>query len=52
MTAIETIGLEYIYADGTPALSGVNFEARVGEKVAVLGRMAVEKPHYFIILMA
>ena len=37
MKAIQTIGLEYIYADGTPALSGVNFEARVGEKVAVLG---------------
>ena len=37
MTAIQTIGLEYIYADGTHALSGVNFEARVGEKVAVLG---------------
>ncbi|MFZ3383752.1 MAG: ATP-binding cassette domain-containing protein [Candidatus Methanoperedens sp.] len=37
MTAIQTIGLEYVYADGTPALSGVNFEAKVGEKVAVLG---------------
>jgi len=37
MIAIQTIGLEYVYADGTEALSGVNFEARLGEKVAVLG---------------
>ena len=37
MTAIKTIGLEYIYSDGTPALSGVDFKARKGEKVAVLG---------------
>ena len=37
MKAIQTIGLEYVYADGTPALSGVNFEAGIGEKVAVLG---------------
>ncbi|MCX9026352.1 MAG: ATP-binding cassette domain-containing protein [Candidatus Methanoperedens sp.] len=37
MTAIQTIGLEYVYADGTNALSGVNFEAKKGEKVAVLG---------------
>src|SRR3990172_9222845 len=37
MTAIQTIGLEYMYADGTNALSGVNFEAQEGEKVAVLG---------------
>jgi cobalt/nickel transport system ATP-binding protein len=37
MTAIQTIGLEYVYADGTSALSGVNFEAKKGEKVAVLG---------------
>ncbi len=35
--AIKTIGLEYTYADGTNALSGINFEAKVGEKVAVLG---------------
>jgi cobalt/nickel transport system ATP-binding protein len=37
MNAIETIGLEHIYADGTVALSGVDFEADPGEKVAVLG---------------
>jgi len=37
MTAIQTIGLEYVYADGTSALAGVNFEAKEGEKVAVLG---------------
>ncbi len=37
MTAIKTIGLEYAYADGTNALSGINFEANEGEKVAVLG---------------
>ncbi|HMB45807.1 MAG TPA: ATP-binding cassette domain-containing protein [Candidatus Methanoperedens sp.] len=37
MTALQTIGLEYVYADGTNALSGVNFEAHKGEKVAVLG---------------
>lgn len=37
MTAIKTIGLEYIYADGTNALSGINFEANESEKVAVLG---------------
>lgn len=37
MTAIKTIGLEYIYSDGTPALSGVDFKAKIGEKVAVLG---------------
>lgn len=37
MNAIKTIGLEYTYVDGTNALSGVDFEAREGEKVAVLG---------------
>ncbi len=37
MNAIKTIGLEYTYADGTSALSGVNFEAKEKEKVAVLG---------------
>ncbi len=37
MRAIETTGLEYTYTDGTNALSGVNFEAKEGEKVAVLG---------------
>ena len=37
MSAIETIGLEYTYADGTNALSGINFEAGEREKVAVLG---------------
>ncbi len=37
MNVIKTIGLEYTYADGTNALSGVNFEANAGEKVAVLG---------------
>ncbi len=37
MSAIKTIGLEYSYADGTNALSGINFEANEGEKVAVLG---------------
>jgi cobalt/nickel transport system ATP-binding protein len=37
MNAIKTIELEYIYADGTHALSGINFEAKQSEKVAVLG---------------
>lgn len=37
MSAIKTIGLEYTYADGTNALSGINFEANEREKVAVLG---------------
>ncbi len=37
MNAIETIGLEHTYADGTVALSGVDFEADPGERVAVLG---------------
>lgn len=37
MNAIKTINLEHVYKDGTVALSGVNFEANAGEKVAVLG---------------
>ncbi len=37
MKAIITAGLEYTYADGTVALSGVDFEANCGERVAVLG---------------
>ncbi len=37
MKAITTAGLEYTYADGTVALSGVNFEASCGERIAVLG---------------
>jgi cobalt/nickel transport system ATP-binding protein len=37
MTAIKTTGLKYTYADGTNALSEINFEANEGEKVAVLG---------------
>lgn len=37
MNAIGTIGLGHIYADGTVALSGVDFEAKPGERVAVLG---------------
>ncbi len=37
MNAIKTIGLEYTYVDGTNALSGVNFEVKESEKVAVLG---------------
>jgi len=37
MIAIKTTGLEYTYTDGTGALSGIDFEARKGEKVAVLG---------------
>jgi cobalt/nickel transport system ATP-binding protein len=37
ITPIQTIGLEYVYVDGTSALEGVNFEAKEGEKVAVLG---------------
>ena len=37
MQAIKAKGLEYSYADGTNALSGVNFEANSGERVAVLG---------------
>lgn len=37
INAIKTVGLEYTYADGTNALSGINFEAKENEKVAVLG---------------
>jgi len=37
MNAIKTSGLEHTYADGTVALSGVDFEANIGERVAVLG---------------
>lgn len=37
MNVIKTIQLEYTYPDGTNALSGVNFEANSGDKVAVLG---------------
>jgi cobalt/nickel transport system ATP-binding protein len=37
MDAIKTIELEYTYADGTHALSGINFEAKEGARVAVLG---------------
>ncbi|NJD76579.1 MAG: ATP-binding cassette domain-containing protein [Candidatus Methanoperedens sp.] len=37
MNTIKTIGLEHIYPDGTHALSGVDFEANQGEKIAVLG---------------
>ncbi|MCX9012842.1 MAG: ATP-binding cassette domain-containing protein [Candidatus Methanoperedens sp.] len=37
MNAIKTSGLDHTYADGTIALSGVDFEADTGEKVAVLG---------------
>ncbi len=37
MKAIKTIGLEHVYADGTAALKGVDFEAGAGEKIAVLG---------------
>jgi len=37
MQVIKTKGLEHTYADGTKALKGVNFEARSGERIAVLG---------------
>src|SRR3989304_4833839 len=37
MKAIKATGLEYIYPDGTEALSGVDFEANAGERIAVLG---------------
>ena len=37
MLVIKTKGLEHTYADGTKALSGVNFEASSGERIAVLG---------------
>ncbi len=37
MNAIKTTGLIHTYPDGTKALSGVNFEAGCGERVAVLG---------------
>ncbi|MCE8424913.1 MAG: ATP-binding cassette domain-containing protein [Candidatus Methanoperedens sp.] len=37
MNAIRTSGLHYIYADGTVALSDVDFEVKHGEKIAVLG---------------
>lgn len=37
MIAIKTTGLMHIYPDGTKALSGVDFEAGCGERVAVLG---------------
>ncbi len=37
MNAIMTEALSHIYPDGTVALSGVDFEAKTGEKIAVLG---------------
>ncbi|HEY9205297.1 MAG TPA: ATP-binding cassette domain-containing protein [Candidatus Methanoperedens sp.] len=37
MNVIKTTGLEHVYPDGTHALSGVDFEANAGEKIAVLG---------------
>jgi cobalt/nickel transport system ATP-binding protein len=37
MHAIKTTGLMHTYPDGTMALSGVNFDANCGERVAVLG---------------
>lgn len=37
MNAIMTDALSHIYPDGTIALSGVDFEAKTGEKIAVLG---------------
>jgi cobalt/nickel transport system ATP-binding protein len=37
MNAIMTEALSHIYPDGTVALSGVDFEANTGEKIAVLG---------------
>lgn len=37
MNVIKTNELEYTYTDGTCALTGVNFEADRGEKIAVLG---------------
>ena len=37
MNVIKTTGLKHTYSDGTEALSGVNFEASCGEKIAVLG---------------
>ncbi len=35
--AIKTTGLGYTYADGTAALTGVDFEANTGDRIAVLG---------------
>lgn len=37
MKAIKATDLGYIYPDGTEALSGVDFEANAGERIAVLG---------------
>jgi cobalt/nickel transport system ATP-binding protein len=37
MNVIKTTGLEYTYPDSTTALAGINFEAKKGEKIAVLG---------------
>lgn len=37
MYAIKTTGLAHKYPDGTSALSGVDFEANRGERIAVLG---------------
>lgn len=37
MHAIKTTGLMHTYPDGTNALSGVDFEAGCGERIAVLG---------------
>lgn len=37
MNAIKTNAISYVYPDGTVALSGVDFEANTGEKIAVLG---------------
>lgn len=37
MNAIKTLSLSHVYPDGTKALSSVDFEARWGERVAVVG---------------
>ena len=37
MNVIKTTGLEYSYPDRTKALSGIDFETKQGEKIAVLG---------------
>ncbi|RQD68610.1 MAG: ATP-binding cassette domain-containing protein [Tindallia sp. MSAO_Bac2] len=37
MTAIETIGLSYVYPDTTPAFKEVNLQIKAGAKTAILG---------------
>ncbi|HEY9247410.1 MAG TPA: ATP-binding cassette domain-containing protein [Candidatus Methanoperedens sp.] len=45
--AVKTTDLGYVYPDGTIALSGVDFEAESGEKIAVLGPNGSGKTTFF-----